>query len=66
MNNQVLYLSSNPDTEDLILQLIYVDTSDYRTGWSRYFKDYNTLGWVWDEVPDWTPTPIGVKGLIQW
>lgn len=66
MNNQVLYLSSNPDSGDLILQLIYSDTGVYRTGWSRYLKDYNTLGWEWDEKADWTSIPIGVKGLIQW
>lgn len=66
MNKDTLWLSENPDTGDLIIQLIYLDTGDYSAGWSRYLKDFYTEGWEWEEHDTWTPLPIGSKGLIQW
>lgn len=66
MNKETLWLSENPDTGQVILQLIYSEVGEYRTGWSRYLKDFYTEGWEWGERSEWTSIPIGSKGLIQW
>jgi hypothetical protein len=68
MNKDTLWLSENPDTGQVTLQLIYSEVGGYRTGWSRYLKDFYTEGWEWEEeeLDTWASIPIGSKGLIQW
>ena len=66
MNKDTLWLTENPDTGDLILQLIYTEEKVYRTGWSRYLKDFYTEGWDWEDDCELKSIPIGSKGLIQW
>ena len=67
MNKDTLFLTENPVTGQVILQLVYTEENGYKTGWSRYFNDFYTEGWEWNEFLDeWTSIPIGNKGLIQW
>lgn len=66
MNNYTLWLTKNPDTDRVVLQLVYTEEKGYRTGWSRYFNDFYAEGWEWSERDIWVSLPIGSKGLIQW